>query len=706
MGWLDNVKIGRKLISAFVMTAVFMFVIGTISYISLGKVMGEAEEILDQNVPMADASMEMMIDLISGRDLMAEYMLCVEPAKLPEIEKEFADTVKSFDDYSDALLKSPALTAEMKEFVDEAQKQHEAFVSNAQEMMALHKKRLAETNVQLSDMEQQERMVMARLDTSANEADKKLDLLEESVGKAMQESIKQADKAKEYANIFIITITLAAIVFGIVVALFINRNIAGIIRGLMNEAETLAESAVEGKLSARANTDNVNFEFRGIVEGFNNVLDAVIGPLNVAAEYVDRISKGDIPPRITDNYKGDFNKIKDNLNLLIDSMNDISEVAREMAIGNVELEVRMRSEKDDLMKSLTDLIDANKKITGIAKQLAAGNLMEEVEERSEKDELMKSLGIMVRQIKQVVVNIKATADTVAAGSEQMSSTAEEMSQGASEQASAAEEASSAMEQMSSNIRQNADNAQQTEKMALKAAKDAIEGGKAVKETVHAMKSIAEKIAIIEEIARQTDLLALNAAIEAARAGEAGKGLAVVAAAVRRLAERSAEAAGEISKLSTSSVEVAVTSGKLLEQIVPDIQKTAQLVQEITAASKEQDNGAEQINSAIQQLNQVVQQNASASEEMSSTAEELSMQAQELQSAIAFFKVDDASIKSGISLKREVKMRQHLKPSFHEAGGPAQISVKHNEPIRSSGVILELGNDSVKTDRKDEDFERY
>ena len=182
---------------------------------------------------------------------------------------------------------------------------------------------------------------------------------------------------------------------------------------------------------------------------------------------------------------------------------------------------------------------------------------------------------------------------------------------------------------------SADNAQQTEKIALKSAGDARESGRAVGETVTAMKDIAGKISIIEEIARQTNLLALNAAIEAARAGEHGKGFAVVASEVRKLAERSQAAAAEISKLSSSSVQVAEMAGQMLEKLVPDIQKTAELVQEINSASSEQNSGAEQINKAIQQLDQVVQQNAGVAEEMSSTSEELAAQAENLQSAMEF-----------------------------------------------------------------------
>jgi len=258
-----------------------------------------------------------------------------------------------------------------------------------------------------------------------------------------------------------------------------------------------------------------------------------------------------------------------------------------------------------------------------------------------RDEIGEAAGYFdrfVEKLATVVRDVLKATENVASGSQQLSSTAQQLSQGAAEQAASAEEISSSMEEMSSAIKQNADNAAQTEAIAVKSANDAIQGSKAVTETVGAMKEIATKISIIEEIARQTNLLALNAAIEAARAGEHGKGFAVVASEVRKLAERSQAAAGEISTLSSRSVQIAETAGEMLVKMVPDIQKTAELVQEISASSKEQDVGADQINKAIQQLDGVIQQNASASEEMASTSEELSSQAEQLQDTIGYFRV--------------------------------------------------------------------
>jgi methyl-accepting chemotaxis protein len=256
--------------------------------------------------------------------------------------------------------------------------------------------------------------------------------------------------------------------------------------------------------------------------------------------------------------------------------------------------------------------------------------------------LMNTMDGMRRRLTDVIGDVKRAGDSVSAGSKQMAASASQMSDGAAKQASNTEEVSSSMEQMNATIQKNADNAQETEKIAQKAAEDAERGGTAVRQTVQAMRDIAEKITIIEEIARNTNLLALNAAIEAARAGEHGKGFAVVASEVRKLAERSQKAAGEISELSTTSVDVAEEAGGVLADLVPGIQRTAELVQEISAASAEQRAGSTEVNKALAGLDTIVQQNASQAEEMASMAEELSGQAEQLQGVIGFFRTEDAT----------------------------------------------------------------
>ena len=385
---------------------------------------------------------------------------------------------------------------------------------------------------------------------------------------------------------------------------FINTTIDQVrtnLRALIDDANLLSEAAIQGKLATRADASKHQGDFRKIVQGVNDTLDAVIGPLNVAANYVERISKGDIPPVISDKYNGDFNTIKENLNILIRANNEIIEKARLVASGDLTVDLKKRSDKDELMQSLTD---------------------------------------MVRSTANIISEFKSASDNISASSMQMSSTSQEMSEGASEQASSAEEVSSSMEEMSANIRQNTENARQTEKIAINAAADITKVNIGAGQTLIFMKEIADKVSIIGEIARQTNILALNAAVEAARAGEHGKGFAVVAAEVRKLAERSQLSAVEIDALTKNSVRATEEAVNMLGAMAPEIGKTSTLVQQIAAASLEQNSGADQVNNAIQQLNHIIQQNAAASEEMATSSAELAGQAQQLLEMIAFFKLDN------------------------------------------------------------------
>jgi methyl-accepting chemotaxis protein len=341
-------------------------------------------------------------------------------------------------------------------------------------------------------------------------------------------------------------------------------------------------------------------------------------------------------------------------------------------------------------------------IEGVANRIAHGELDVEDSRKGRATGIYKALLEMAEKLRAIVESISTSAVQVAAGSQQISSSAQQMSQGAAEQAASAEEVSSSIEEMMATIKQNTDNASVTESIALKASQDGVEGGKSVADSVNAIKEITAKVSVIDEIARQTNLLALNAAIEAARAGEAGRGFAVVASEVRKLAERSQQASGEITLLSKATMDTASSAGEIIERIVPDIKKTAELVQEIASASREQNTGADQIGKAVTQLDSVIQQNASASEELAGMAEELSGQSEQLSQAISFFKVKTDRVEAPAMAGHDLRVAHIAKQ-----GALLPKPVPALQARKSTAIAPSPGDDRAKSPPDaDGDFQEF
>ena len=426
--------------------------------------------------------------------------------------------------------------------------------------------------------------------------------------------------------------------------------------------------------------------------------------LGRAVSLADGIAVGDLSQKIDASSNDEVGDLIKALNSMTTSLNATAHVADTIAAGDLTVEAKRLSDKDTLGIALEQMLQGLRATAQVADTIAAGDLTVQAKPLSDKDTLGLALEKMLEKLRKVVSESLTAAQNVSSGSQELSASAEQLSQGATEQASAAEEASSSMEEMASNVKQNADNASQTEKIARQSSLDAEASGAAVWRAVKAMETIAEKITFVQEIARQTDLLALNAAVEAARAGEHGRGFAVVASEVRKLAERSQAAAQEIGALSTETVKSAQQAGEMLSRLVPDIKRTAALVEEITAACREQDVGSSQINQAIQQLDQVTQQNAAASEQVSATSEELPSQAEQLQSTIAYFKIDEAGSSAPVIEDAVTKLKAKAATMKAAAASPTAKTAAHKRKAAAGGkgFALEL---QAGVDETDAHFKR-
>lgn len=632
MSWinLNNMKVGTRLTYGFGIVILLIVIVGGIGIHGLTKVGQSSDLILDEKMPLSDASEESIIALISGRDILGEFLLTEDIVELDKIEDEFKKTVTDFNKSAGFIEKKS--TGALSKLMAGAQGYHAKFEENAKQLMEHHRLQIA-------------------AEEKANDAlesfDKDTALLKGKMHKyklllTRDKSIDpRVDAAMEAQTILI-------------------------------EQQSIAEEYMG--LKSLKHTAELRKEFLAKMEEFVSYEKNLPGEIKKYHEHFCNLALG----------KGQMFDQKDiALHQLMESIANMAVVGEFSTKSDLTLEkveILIGEEMEAAMavahaaQKSSDIMIVVCTLSGILLGLLSGILI-------------------TRSITSSLDRVSTISTNVASASQELSSTAEQLSQGASEQAAAVEESSASVEEMSATIRQNTDNAQETEKIALQTSKDAEKSGTAVLESVEAMKEIANKISIIEEIARQTNLLALNAAIEAARAGEHGKGFAVVAAEVRKLAERSQKAAAEISDLSISTVDTADKSGEMLTKIIPDIQKTATLVQEISAASIEQNAGTEQINQGMQQLDTVVQQNTTAAEEMAATSEELSAQAEELQALIASM----VSQKGNGPLASSYRSYHGASSSSHH---PAQLSTP------KPGVKLQLGISHPGEDDLDDDFDRH
>ena len=435
--------------------------------------------------------------------------------------------------------------------------------------------------------------------------------------------------------------------------LFAVREMLAKLRQVVDGQRIVVAAANRGNFDARVDLNGLQGFQREMGEGLNQLAITTGASINDVVRVMGAVSEGDLSKTIEQKYEGAFGELKEYANNTVAKLAQVVEGQRVVVSAanrgdfNARVELAglkgFQREMGDSLNQLTTTTGASiADVVRVMGAMSEGDLTKTIDKHYEGAfaELKEYANNTVAKLAQVVGEVNGSAESLAAASEQVSSTAQALAQAASEQAANVEETSASVEQMTASVAQNTENAKVTDAMASRAADEASEGGDAVRSTVAAMKQIAAKVLIIDDIAYQTNLLALNAAIEAARAGEHGKGFAVVAAEVRKLAERSQVAAQEIGEVATSSVSLAEKAGQMLGAMVPNIKRTSDLVQEITAASEEQSAGLVQINSAIGQLSQTTQQNASGSEELAATAEQMSGQAEELQETMGFFKVGD------------------------------------------------------------------
>lgn len=505
-----------------------------------------------------------------------------------------------------------------------------------------------------------------RAAATRKEAVKRLDDLTRLNGELGKQVVAEASTTSSQGNYYILLAILLGLASGAAIAYGIGRSVASALDALRSESTRLTKAAIEGKLGTRGDLTTVPLEFQGIVRGMNETLDAVITPLNAAADYVDKISKGELPPIVTNEYHGDFNTLKNNLNQCIEAISRLVEDSQSLSQSAIQGKLSTRADStrhrgdyrriiDGFNQTLDAVIDPILEATQVLEALARYDLRVRVEGNYQGDHarIKQALNSTGQALHDALGQVADAVEQVSEAAQQIASSSQSVAQGASEQASSLEETSSSLEEMASMTKQNADNTVQARSLSQMTKEAAEGGGESMVRLTDAMEKIraaaegtSQIIKDINDIAFQTNLLALNAAVEAARAGDAGRGFAVVAEEVRNLALRSKEAAKKTEELIRMSVSHAANGrditdevARSLTEIVTAAGKVNDIISEIAVASQEQSRGIEQVNTAVSEMDKVVQVAAANAEESSSAAEELSSQSDELTSLVGRFVIE-------------------------------------------------------------------